>query len=57
MPKTKLSDIFKNGENFQCRKFDSLEFDKICESVEKENKRIKDFKNINPKLFWKKINK
>jgi hypothetical protein len=44
MPKTKLSDIFKNGEKFKVKKLDpnDPEVKKMLRAVIKEQKRIKD---------------
>lgn len=56
MPKTKLSDILKNGENLTVRKIDpnDPDFIKMCESVKKEQERVKELKRINNRA-WKKL--
>ena len=43
MPKIKLSDILKNGEDFKVRKLDptDLDFIQMCESVKKEQEMSK----------------
>ena len=57
MPKTKLSDILKNGDNFQIKKLDldSDDFKRMVESVQEEKERLKNQKKIDSKLFFKKI--
>lgn len=44
MPKTKLSDIFKHGEDFKIRKLDHNDpkVKKMIKAVIKEQKRIKE---------------
>ena len=58
MPKTKLSDILKNGEELKVREidFDDPDFIKMCESVKKEQERVKKLKRIDWRLLHKKIN-
>lgn len=48
MPKTKLTDILKNGEDFKIRKLNpnDLEVKKIFQAVRKEQKRIKELTKI-----------
>ena len=48
MPKTKLSDIFKNGEDFKIKKlnFNDPEVKKMIKAVIKEQKRIKESTKI-----------
>ena len=48
MPKTKLTDILKNGEDFKIRKLNpnDLEVKKIFQVVRKEQKRIKELTKI-----------
>lgn len=48
MPKTKLSDIFKNGEDFKIKKlnFNDPEVKKMIKAIIKEQKRIKESTKI-----------
>ena len=53
MPKTKLSDILKNGEDFKVRKIDPNDPDYIlmCESVKKEQELC----NRRKKVDWNRL--
>ena len=48
MPKTKLSDILKNGEDFKIRKlnFNDPEVKKMFRAVIKEQKRIRESSKV-----------
>lgn len=53
MPKIKLSDILKNGEDFKVRKLDPTDpdFIQMCESVKKEQEISKNRKKVD----WNKL--
>lgn len=58
MPKTKLSDILKNGEKLEVRKLDpnDPDFIKMCDAVQKEQERVKKMKQIDWRILNKVIN-
>ena len=58
MPKTKLSDILKNGENFKARKIDldDPEIKKMFKACKEEQEKCLKRKEISPSTWNMRIN-
>jgi hypothetical protein len=58
MPKTKLSDILKNGENFKARKLDpnDPEIKKMFKVCKEEQEKCLERKKIHPSTWNMRIN-